>query len=39
MKLEFGEVKEGRLPGRIYLCYPDDERSYVAGRFVAKVAK
>jgi hypothetical protein len=37
MKLEFGELKDGRLPGRIYLCYPDDERSYVAGRFSAKV--
>jgi len=33
MKLEFGEVGDGKLPGKIYLCVPDDEKSYVAGNF------
>lgn len=33
MKLEFGTVAEGRLPGKIYLCVPDAEKSFVAGNF------
>ena len=33
MKLEFGTVAEGRLPGKIYLCVPDAEQSFVAGNF------
>ena len=37
MKLQFGEVNEGKVPGTIYLCLPDDEQSVVAGSFVASV--
>jgi hypothetical protein len=33
LKLEFGTLADGRLPGKIYLCLPDDEQSYVAGNF------
>ena len=37
MRLEFGRLQGGRLPGKIYLCIPDFKRSYVAGTFVAVV--
>ena len=37
MRLELGRIRNGRLPGRIYLCIPDFKRSYVAGTFVAVV--
>jgi hypothetical protein len=37
MKLEFGTVSSNRLPGRIYLCLPDEARSYVAGTFTAEL--
>jgi hypothetical protein len=33
MKLEFGSVADGVLPGRIYLSLPDPEQSYVGGNF------
>jgi hypothetical protein len=34
MLIEFGERKGNQLPGRIYLCTPDEGRSFVAGTFV-----
>ena len=37
MKLEFGKVSGGKLPGRIYLCLPDDKKSFVAGTFEAEM--
>jgi hypothetical protein len=37
MKLEFGESENGEVPGRIYLCLPDEEKSFVAGTFTADV--
>lgn len=37
MKLEFGEVSEDTVPGKIYLCLPDEEQSVVMGSFVATV--
>ena len=33
--LEFGEPTKKGLPGKIYLCLPDEEKSFVAGTFVA----
>jgi hypothetical protein len=33
MKLEFGSISNGVLPGRIYLSLPDPEQSYVGGNF------
>jgi hypothetical protein len=37
MKLQFGEVSEDKVPGKIYICLPDEEHSVVAGSFVASV--
>lgn len=37
MKLQFGEVSEDRVPGKLYLCLPDEEQSVVAGSFIASV--
>jgi hypothetical protein len=37
MKLEFEKASEGILPGRIYLALPDDEKSVVAGSFIASI--
>ncbi len=37
MKLEFGKAAGGKLPGKIYLCLPDKERSMVRGTFTASV--
>jgi hypothetical protein len=39
LKLEFGEVAGGRMPGKIYICLPDDAKSVVAGRFDAEIRK
>jgi Domain of unknown function (DUF4190) len=34
MKLQLGSPDAaGKIPGKIYLCYPDDQHSYVAGSF------
>jgi hypothetical protein len=37
LRIEFGQPAGGQLPGKIYLCTPDDEKSYVAGTFTAEV--
>jgi hypothetical protein len=37
MRLVFGRRQNGRLPGRLYLCLPDGQRSYVAGTFNAAI--
>jgi hypothetical protein len=39
LRLEFGQVSGGRLPGKIYLCTPDDAKSWVAGTFEAEIRK
>ena len=39
MKLEFGPVAAGKVPGRILLCVPDKEESLVAGTFNAEIKK
>ncbi len=33
MRLEFGAEKDGKIPGRLYLCLPDDRKSFLAGSF------
>lgn len=33
LKLEMGKAKEGKIPGTIYVCLPDDDKSFVAGKF------
>ena len=37
LRLEFGKLSAGKLPGKIYLCLPDKEKSFVAGTFEAQV--
>ena len=37
LKVEFDELKDDQLPGRIYLSLPDQDKSLLAGTFVAEV--
>jgi DNA-directed RNA polymerase subunit RPC12/RpoP len=39
MRLEFGVLMNDHLPGKIYLCLPDTERSYLLGTFAAEIHK
>jgi DNA-directed RNA polymerase subunit RPC12/RpoP len=39
LRLEFDPLNGNKLPGKIYLCTPDKERSYLAGTFRADVRK
>lgn len=37
MKLQFGKIADGVMPGKIYVALPDPEHSVVSGRFQAAV--
>lgn len=39
LKVTFGEIREGQLPGKIFLAFPDDRHSYIAGTFTAEILK
>jgi hypothetical protein len=39
LRLEFGTLANNRLPGKIYLCTPDVEKSYLLGSFNADARK
>ena len=39
LKMEFGEIAGSRVPGKIYLCLPDEAQSRVAGMFNAEIRK
>ena len=39
MRLEFGALANNRLPGKIWLCAPDAEKSYLLGTFNADARK
>ena len=39
MRLEFGALANNHLPGKIYLCTPDAEKSYLLGSFNADARK
>src|SRR5665213_261573 len=39
LRLEFGGLEKNRLPGKIYLCLPDAEKSYLMGTFSAEARK
>jgi hypothetical protein len=39
LRLEFGALEKNRLPGKIYLCLPDAEKSYLLGTFTADARK
>jgi hypothetical protein len=33
VRAEFGAERDGHVAGRLYLCLPDDEESWIAGSF------
>jgi hypothetical protein len=39
LKLAFGQAADGRMPGKIYVGFPDDDRSFAAGTFEAEIRK
>jgi hypothetical protein len=39
MKLVFGDAANARMPGSIYISFPDDAKSFVAGTFEAEIRK
>jgi len=39
LRIEFGIPASNYIPGKIYLCTPDDLRSYVVGNFNAEIVK
>jgi serine protease Do len=36
MKMEFGKIKDGKLPGKIYVSLPNASKSVVAGMFIVE---
>jgi hypothetical protein len=39
MKLQFGQAVNRKVSGKIYLCFPDDSKSCVAGTFEVRLLK
>jgi DNA-directed RNA polymerase subunit RPC12/RpoP len=39
LKVTFGEAANGHIPGKIYLCLPDGDKSFVAGTFNAQIRR
>ena len=39
MKLQFGQVANRKVSAKIYLCFPDDSKSYLAGTFEVRLIK
>ena len=39
LRIEFGQLAGNRIPGKVYLCTPDIEKSYLAGNFNAEIRK
>ena len=39
LKLAFGQANNGRMPGKIYVGFPDEEKSFAAGTFNAEIRK
>jgi len=39
MRIEFGQIAGNHIPGKIYLCTPDEAKSYVVGTFNAEILK
>ena len=37
MKQEFGTAKDGKIPGKLHLRLPDEERSFAIGTFEAEI--
>jgi hypothetical protein len=39
MKVSFGQPTNGKLPGKLYIALPDEEKSFAAGTFQAEIRK
>jgi hypothetical protein len=39
LKVEFGQVTNNHLPGRIFIAFPDEAKSYAAGTFSAEIRR
>ena len=39
LRIEFGLPDNNHLPGKVYLCTPDAEKSYITGNFNAEIRK
>ena len=39
LRVTFGQVSNGHLPGKLYLCLPDADKSFAAGTFNAEIRK
>ena len=37
MRLDFGQISGNHISGKIYLCAPDETKSYIAGTFNAEI--
>ena len=37
LKVTFGQATNGHMPGRIYICLPDADKSFAAGTFDAEI--
>ena len=39
MKVEFGPAANGDIPGKLFICLPDESKSWIAGTFNAEIRK
>ena len=39
LKVIFGDAANGRMPGKLYISLPDDDKSFIAGTFDAEIRK
>jgi len=39
LKVTFGQATQGYMPGKIYICLPDADKSFAAGTFDAEIKK
>ncbi len=39
MKIVFGQAANGRMPGQVYIAFPDPDKSFAAGTFDAEIRK
>ncbi len=37
MQLKFGQINNGKVSGKIYICLPDKNKSVAAGTFMATI--
>ena len=37
LKVTFGQATNGHMPGKIYICLPDADKSFAAGTFDAEI--